>query len=430
MADEQNQAGVQVTRRQFLKTSAASAAVSLFAAMPPGLGYVQGSDRIKVGVIGCGGRGTGATHDCANSAPGVVIWALGDMFRDRLDGCRNSLAQLGNKADVPDSRCFVGLDAYKGVLGSGVDLVILATPPGFRPIHFPAAVEAGKHVFMEKPVATDAPGIRKILAAADMAQQKGLAVVAGTQRRHQASYIEAIKRIHDGAIGDLVGGQVYWNGGGVGNGVPPKAPGQTDLEWMIRSWYQFLWLCGDHIVEQHVHNLDVANWVFNAHPVSAMGVGGRTQRTDPVRFPMIFDHFAIDYEYPNGVHVMSMCRHWDDCPGNVSEHIVGTKGTANPWGQIFGPNAWRFSGNNPNPYSQEHTDLIASIRAGKPLNEARQVAESTLTAIMGRMAAYTGQVITWDQALNSQENLYPDLTDPRAPIPVGKPPVPGKTRFV
>jgi len=416
------------TRRDFLGASALTAASALLAG--GNYAFAQGSDTLKVGLVGCGGRGTGAAHDCANSSPGVVIWSLGDLFQDRLNGCRESVKGLGDRNKVTDDRCFVGLDAYKKVLASGVDMVILATHPGFRPPHFRAAVEAGKHVFMEKPVGTDAPGIRTMLEAAELATQKKLCVVAGTQRRHQASYVETIKRIHDGAIGKIVGGQVYWNGGGVGGGVNPKQEGQTDLEWMVRNWYQFTWLCGDNIVEQHVHNIDIANWVMQAHPLKCVANGGRAQRMDPKRFPQAFDNFTVDLVYPDDIHVMSMCRHWDNCPGNVSERFAGTKGFANPGWNIWGGESWSFSGKNPNAYVQEHADLIAAIRSGKPINEARQVAESTLTAIMGRMATYTGQEVSWEQALNSKDNLFPDLTDPRAPIEVRGPAVPGQTRLV
>jgi predicted dehydrogenase len=417
-----------MSRREVIGASALAAASALIAG--GNYAFAQGSDTIKVGLIGCGGRGTGAAHDCARADKGVVIWALGDLFKDRLDGCRNSVKELGGQCKVTDERCFVGLDAYKQVIASGVNLVILATHPGFRPPHFKAAIDAGKHVFMEKPVGTDAPGIRTMLAASDMATQKKLSVVAGTQRRHQASYVETIKRIHDGAIGKVVGGQVYWNGGGVGGGVRPKEQGQTDLEWMVRHWYQFIWLCGDNIVEQHVHNIDVANWVLNAHPVKCVANGGRSQRYDPARFPQAWDNFTLDLVYPDDIHILSMCRHWDNCPGNVSERIVGTKGFANPGWNLWGETSWSFNGDNPNAYVQEHVDLIKAIRSGNPINEGRQVAESTLTAIMGRTAAYTGMEITWEQMLNSQDNLFPDLTDPKAPIAVRPPAVPGQTKFV
>lgn len=417
-----------MTRREVLSASAL-AALSAYVAAGSHV-FAQGSDRLKVGLIGCGGRGTGAAHDCARADRGVVIWALGDMFQDRLNGCRDTVKGLGEQCQVTDDRCFVGLDAYRKVIASGVDIVILATPPGFRPTHFAAAVEAGKHVFMEKPVATDAPGARIMFKAAEQAEQKKLCVVAGTQRRHQRSYIETVRRIHEGAIGKIVGGQVYWNGGGVGGGVGPKQPGQTDLEWMIRHWYQFIWLCGDNIVEQHVHNIDIANWVMQGHPEKCVANGGRSQRNDPNRFPQAWDNFTVDFVYPGDIHIMSMCRHWDNCPGNVSERFAGTKGFTNASSAIWGETSWNFSGDNPNPYVQEHVDLIRAIRSGNPINEARQVTESTLTAIMGRTAAYTGQEITWEQIMNSQDDFHPDLSDPKAPIPIRPPAVPGQTKFV
>ncbi len=425
---DKSDGSVNMTRREVIGASALAAASALMAG--GNYAFAQGSDKLKVGLIGCGGRGTGAIHDCARADKGVVIWALGDLFKDRLDGCRNSLGDLKEQASVTDDRCFVGLDAYKQVIASGVDIVILATHPGFRPPHFKAAIEAGKHVFMEKPVATDAPGIRTMLAASDLAAQKKLSVVAGTQRRHQQSYIETIKRIHDGAIGKVVGGQVYWNGGGVGNGVNPKQPGQTDLEWMVRHWYQFTWLCGDNIVEQHVHNIDIANWVMQSHPLKCIATGGRAQRKDPERFPQAFDNFSVDFVYPDDIHILSMCRHWDNTPGNVSERFAGTKGFSNPGWNIRGETNWNFSGGGQNAYVQEHVDLIKAIRSGNPINEGRQVSESTMSAIMGRTAAYTGMEITWEQMLNSQDNLFPDLSDPKAPIPVRPPAVPGQTKFV
>lgn len=413
-----------VSRRAFLAAAGAVGAAS--ALMASGnYAFARADGKIRVGLIGCGGRGSGAANDCVTSSENVEIYAMGDAFKDRLDSSRATMKDaLKSKLNVTDDRCFTGLDAYKQVLASGVDMVILATPPGFRPIHFKAAVEAGKHVFMEKPVATDAPGIREVLAAAELASSKNLSVVAGTQRRHQLSYLETIKRIHDGAIGEILGGQIYWNGGGVGNGTGP-IPATPTVEWQIRHWYFFTWLSGDHITEQHVHNIDVANWVMGAHPESALGVGGRSQRTAAI-YGQIFDHFATDFTYPGGVHIMSMCRHWDNTPGNVSEHFVGTKGATDASSYIAAVTSYKFDGNGRNPYVQEHADLIASIRAGKPLNEAKRVAESTLTAIMGRMAAYTGQTVTWEQALNSAESLRPVPLAFNTPAPVPAVAVPGR----
>lgn len=388
--------------------------------------FAGGSDRLRVGLIGCGGRGTGAARDCVSAAPGVEIVALGDLFKDRLETCRQNLADLGEKFKVSDERCFVGFDAYQRVIESGVDLVILATPPGFRPIHFRAAVEAGKHVFMEKPVAVCPTGVRMVLETSELAVKKSLAVVAGTQRRHHKGYIETIRRLHEGAIGRVVAAQCYWNQGGLW--MHPRQPEWSDVEWQIRNWLYFTWLSGDHIVEQHIHNLDVINWVLQAHPVKAIGVGGRQVRIDPT-YGHIYDHFAIEYEYPEGVKVLSMCRQIEGCANRIGEFIIGTEGVSDPSYRIKGKTFWQYEGEIPNPYVQEHTDLINSIREGKPLNEGKQVAESTLTAIMGRMAAYTGQEVTWEQALNSKLNLVREKLEfgPMATDPVA---MPGKTPLI
>jgi predicted dehydrogenase len=421
-----------MSRRDFVKgVGAASLATAaglgtaarLFAA------NVAGSDTIRVGLIGCGGRGTGAAEDCVAAAEGVEIVALGDLFEDRVRGAWDRLKNdlPAEKLKVTADTVFTGFDAFEKVIATNCNLVILATPPGFRPQHLEAAVAAGKHVFMEKPVAVDPVGVRSVLASSELAKQKGLGIVAGTQRRHQASYIETIKRLHEGAIGDIVAAQCYWNQGGLW--AVPKREGMSDMEWQIRNWLYFTWLSGDHIVEQHVHNLDVVNWVLQAHPIKALGMGGRQARVDPV-FGHIYDHFTIDYEYPNGVHVLSMCRQIDGTAGRVEEHIVGTKGRANPGGSIRGENPFRFEGPNPNPYVQEHADLIASIRAGQPLNEGRQVAESTLTAILGRMSAYTGQEVSWDWALNeSQLDLRPPKYE-MGELPVPPVAIPGQTPLI
>lgn len=410
-----------LNRRDFLRASAALTVGAMTMRIP--LAHLQGNDKIRVGLIGCGGRGTGAAHDCANAAPGIEIYAIGDLFKDRMEGCRENLKGLGDKVNLTDDRCFHGFDAYQKVISSGVDLVILAAPPGFRPQHFKAAIEAGKHVFMEKPVAVCPAGVRMVLAASALAEQKRLGVVAGTQRRHDKGYIETIKRLQDGAIGKIVSAQCYWNQGGLW--MNPRKPDWSDTEWQVRNWLYFTWLSGDHIVEQHIHNIDVINWVLNAHPVKAVGMGGRQVRVDPA-YGHIYDHFAIDFEYPDGVKVLSMCRQIDNCANRVGEFVIGTKGTADPGSWIGGDSAWKFEGERPNPYVQEHTNLINSIRAGKPLNEGKQVAESTLCAIMGRMAAYTGKEITWEQALNSELNLMKENLS-FGPLAVDPIALPGKT---
>ncbi|MDB5351053.1 MAG: putative dehydrogenase [Planctomycetota bacterium] len=418
------------SRRDFLKATSAVAAGLAFAPNA----HAAGADTIKVGLIGCGGRGSGAVENLCEAVgddKGVRIHALGDVFPDNLHNARSNLAGNGKIAphwDVTDERCFTGFDAYKNLIGSGVDLVILATPPGFRPMMIEAAVNAGKNIFTEKPVGVDGPGIRKVLAAAEVAKQKGLAVVAGTQRRHQAGYLDSMKRIHSGAIGDVVGGQVYWNQGPLW--VKPRQPNWSDMEWQLRNWLYFTWLSGDHICEQHVHNLDVANWALQGHPERAVGMGGRQSRTDPA-YGHIYDHFAIDYEYPGGVHVMSMARQIEGCENNVSETIVGTKGNFYSGGYRFTGEAKksRFREKEVNPYVQEHIDLIGSIRAGKPLNELVTVAESTLTAIMGRMSAYTGKAVTWEQALNSKLDTMPkELV--MGPLPVPPVAMPGVTELI
>ena len=393
-----------LSRRDFVKAGSSTAA--LLASTP--LVYAGGQDQtISVGLIGCGGRGTGAAQDCLSSSKNVRLVAMGDMFKDRLDGSRKQLSKTdGYKVD--DANVFTGFDAYKKVLDSGVDMVILATPPGFRPIHFAAAIDAGKHVFFEKPVGVDPTGIRKVLEAGKKAKEKKLAVVTGTQRRHETRYLETIKRIHDGAIGEIVAGRCYWNGSTPW--VKPRREGWNDMEYQLRNWYHFNWLCGDHIVEQHVHNLDVMNWVLKSHPVSAVAVGGKQVNTAP-EFGNGWDHFGVDFTYPNDVHVLSMCRHWPNSPGNVSEAVVGTKGKSDCASWISGPNEWKFQDKNNKPYVQEHADLIESIRNGNPLNEAEQIAHSTLTAIMGREAAYTGQVIKWDEFLKSPLDLMPEKLD-------------------
>lgn len=413
------------------KTSASVAALGA-SALSFGSGvFAAGSDQLRVGVIGCGGRGTGAAGDCIKSAPGVKIVAMGDLFQDRVEGSLGRLStndELKANVDVPKDRVFWGFDNYKKVIDSDVDMVIMASPPGFRPEHVRYAVEKGKHVFMEKPVAVDAPGVRMILEAGELAKQKKLGIVTGTIKRHQASYMETIKRIHDGEIGEILAAQCYYNTSELWN--HGRLPEWSDMEWQCRNWLYFTWLSGDHIVEQHVHNIDVMNWALKGHPVKCVAMGGRQKRTDPA-YGSIFDHFTVDFEYPNGVRVSSMCRQQDGCSNNVFERVVGTKAYANCAGSIDTKKkrVWKYEGPTPSPYVQEHTDLIASIRAGKPLNEAQQIAESSLTAIMGRMSAYTGQEITWEQAMNSKENLMVEKLE-LGPLPVAPVAVPGKTQFV
>jgi len=384
------------SRRSFVKTGAlATAGVTAFNILKST--EARAAEPIKVGLIGCGGRGKQAMGNCLHAAEGVQIVAFADLFPDKIQGAKDELAKFDQK--VADDHCFLGFDAYKQVLKTDINYVILATPPVFRPPILTAAIEAKKHVFMEKPAAVDPPGIRAIIAAGEKAKELGLSIVAGTQRRHQKCYVETIKRIHEGAIGEIVAARAYWCGGAIGFGK--QRPGMSDMEWQIRSWYHFLWLSGDHIVEQHVHNLDVINWSMKAHPVKAYGCGGRAWQIKG----NIWDHHAVDFEYANGAHLMSLCRQIQTPKDNVSEFVVGTKGSSNCKDWIKAQEEWKFTSEYVDPYIQEHTDLIESIRNGKPVNEARNVAESTMTAILGRMAEYTGKEMTWDEAFNSNETV-------------------------
>jgi len=416
-----------VTRRDFVKTAAAA---SMAATIPHPLGlFAAETDAIKIGLIGCGGRGTGAAIDCMRAAPGIEVVAMGDLVQDRLD---SSLARLTkefpDRVKVPVNRRFTGFDNYLGVCACpDVNLIVTAAPPGFRPRHLKAAVEAGKNVFMEKPVAVDPVGVRSVIASSDLARQKGLAIVAGTQRRHQQLYLEMMKRIQDGQIGDIVSAQCYWNQGDLW--VKQRQPTMTEMEWQCRNWLYFSWLSGDHIVEQHVHNIDVINWAMGATPKNVMGMGGRQVRVAP-EYGNIFDHFFVEFEYPNGVRVASSCRQTKGCAERVEERIVGTKGVAWSSGKITGEKPWTFTAKERNPYEVEHVDLIASIRGGKPLNEGRQIAESTMCAIMGRMSAYTGRAMSWDWAMTSSKLDLSPAKYEFGPNPVDPVATPGTTELV
>ena len=416
------------SRRDFLKTAVTAAVGTGVAARSMHGAHAAGSDAIRVGVIGLGGRGTGAVENALEAADGVTLVAVGDVFKDRLEASVKRLQEgkHGAKINVGD-RQFVGFDAFEKVIATDANYIILATPPGFRPQHLKAAVAAGKHVFTEKPVAIDGAGIREVLKVADEAKAKGLGVGAGTQRRHQTSYLEIMKRVKDGAIGDIVAGRAYWNQGLLWK--RDRQPSWSDMEWQLRNWLYFTWLSGDHIVEQHIHNIDVINWAKGTHPARAVGLGGRQVRTGP-EWGHIFDHHAVDFEYADGTHMMSMCRQINGCANSVSEALVGTQGRVYTEDKrryvIEGKKAFTFDPQKDNaPYTQEHTNLIASIRAGKPLNELKTVAESTLTAIMGRMATYTGKLVTWEQALASQEWMPEKLAF--GPVPTPPVPMPGVT---
>ncbi|MGE3407832.1 MAG: Gfo/Idh/MocA family oxidoreductase [Pirellulales bacterium] len=420
------------SRRDFMKVSTAAV---IGGTMAGGLSlarsaHAAGDDTIKIGLIGCGGRGTGAASQALHTQGPVKLIAVGDAFRDRLDGSVAELEKDGSikdRIDVPEERKFVGFDAYQKVIDAGVDLVILTTPPGFRPIHLKAAIDANKHVFMEKPVAVDAPGVRSVIASAAEAKKKNLAIGVGLQRHHQTSYIETMKMIHDGAIGDIVSSRAYWNNPGVW--VRPRQQGWTDMEYQMRNWYYFNWLCGDHICEQHIHNLDVINWVKKGYPVMAQGMGGREVRKGP-DYGEIFDHHAVEFEYADGSRLFSYCRHIPDCWDSVSEHVQGTKGTADLSSatvRVNGQDEWKYRGDKANPYQVEHDDLFASIRSGSPLNEAENGAYSTMTAILGRMCTYSGKDIKWSDALASEIVLAPATFAWDAPPPVPAVAIPGKT---
>ena len=428
-------------RRDFLKTGTAAVAAGVVAT--PGLSlarsaHVSGSDSVRVGLVGCGGRGTGAAIQALNTnSCAVNLVAAGDIFQDRLDGAVEGITiQHGEKVQIPDDQKFVGFDAFEKVLQSDVDLVILTTPPGFRPLHFEKAVEAGKHVFMEKPVAVDAPGVRRVLAANQIAREKDLLVQVGLQRRHEQAYIETISRLRDGAIGDINLMRCYWNSGGVW--VNPRKDDQTELEYQCRNWYYFNWLCGDHIVEQHIHNIDVCNWLKGDYPAFAQGQGGREVRTGK-QFGQIFDHHMVEFTYPDGSTMLSQCRHIEGCDSNVSEHCQGSDGWANiGGGRIVDPGGMEIftSAGKRGGHQEEHHDLFRDLTAGRIPNEGDYGALSTMTSIFGRMATYTGKRISWEDALNSDLVLcdVDALTSMDSPAPVQPDsegrypvPVPGKS---
>ncbi len=429
------------SRRDFLKSSSVVVGGALVGSLSIAKSaHAAGDDEIKIALIGCGGRGSGAAKQALSTKGKVRLIALADVYQDRLDGSlRQLMAQedVRDRIDVPEDRRFVGFDAYQKALDAGPDLVILATPPGFRPIHFEAAVKANKHVFMEKPVATDAPGVRRVLAAAEESKKKNLAVGVGLQRRHQNIYLETIKRLQDGAIGDIVASRVYWNGSTPW--VRKREPGQSEMDYQLRNWYYFVWICGDHIVEQHIHNMDVINWLKNDYPIRANGMGGCQVRKGK-DYGETFDHHCVEFEYADGSRMFSQCRHIPNCWNSVSEHVQGTKGTSDIHKgqiQVKGGESWRYRGPQPDPYQVEHDDLFASIRSGNPINEAESGAKSTMTAILGRMCTYSGQELTWEKALKSEINLMPDefsfaATPKSLPGPDGlyQLPVPGLSKVV
>lgn len=398
-------------RRGFMKTSAT---IGSLAATGSALSVAQaanaiGSDTIRVGVVGCGGRGTGAAIQALNTTGGgVQLAAMADVFQDNLDRSLKTITnEHKDKIDVGD-RKFVGPDGYADVLATDCDFVILATPPGFRPLHFEKAVEAGKHIFMEKPVATDAPGVRRVLAANEKAKEKGLGIQVGLQRRHEFRYNETIDKLKNGAIGDINFCRAYWNGAGVW--IRPRKKGMSELEYQMRNWYYFNWLCGDHINEQHIHNIDVINWLADAHPVEAQGVGGRQVRTGP-NTGQIYDHHMVEFTYANGMKMFSECRHIAGCWNSVSEHAHGSKGSCDISKALImdqkGNEVWQSDAEETNGkgWQQEHYDFFAALRRGELPNEVQYGAESTMTSIMGRMATYTGNIVQWDDAYENGKSL-------------------------
>ena len=432
------------TRRTFCKQTAAATTGILASTLPlDAMSNLYDNKKLKLALIGCGGRGSGAAVQALTADDKVELYAMADAFRDRIDSRLNGIKEHfdGSKnIDVKEKNMFTGFDAYKKAIDL-CDVVILTTPPGFRPLHFEYAINNDKHVFMEKPLATDAPGIRKVLEVAKIAKDKKLNVVVGLQRHYQNKYITLYNKVVNGDIGKIVSGQVYWNDGGVW--VRKRKPSQSELEYQMRNWYYFTWLCGDHILEQHIHNIDVANWFIGDYPISAQGMGGREVRNG-IDHGQIFDHHFVEFTYASGAVISSQCRHQTGTASRVDEVFQGSNGSVvtgkGEMTDLGGnvkykyPNKWN---EDPNPYQVEHDKLFQSIRNNEVINDVEYGAKSTMTAIMGRMATYTGKKITWDQAINSKEILVPNnltwnSTPPTLPDDNGKylVAIPGKTQFI
>lgn len=419
------------SRRDFLKNSTAAAvggAVLSNMAMPR-MAHAAGSDVIKIGLIGCGGRGTGAAINAMNADPNCKLVALADVFADRLEISRKSLERSGGeKYAVTDEMCFTDFDCYKKLLATDVDVVILAAPPHFRPEHYAAAVAAGKHCFVEKPVAVDAPGFRSVLESNRIAREKKLSIVSGLCWRYDHGVRAAMDMVHNGAIGDILAIQSTYNAGQLWH--RGDDPNWSRMEYQLRNWYYYTWLSGDHNVEQHVHSIDKVAWLMKDEmPVRAWGLGGRQQRTES-KYGHIFDHHAVVYEYANGTRAFAYCRQQNGCYNEVGEIAIGTKGKAEvPGARISGETKWRFSGPRPSMYQVELDELIASIRSGNPIDDGEYMANSTMMTIMGRMVTYTGQALTWEQVTNSEEKLGPEKYEwgdvPEPPVAV-----PGVTKFI
>jgi predicted dehydrogenase len=423
------------SRRDFLASSAAAVAGATLATLPASMTNVHaaGSDVLKIGLIGCGDRGTGAAMQALTADPHTKLVAIGDMFKDHIDAKLKVLKEedkIGSRVDVKPDNCFVGWDAYKRVLATDVDVVILTTPPHFRPLHLKAAVDAGKHIFCEKPVAVDAPGVRSVMEACRAAKSKNLSLVSGLCYRYERSKRETMARVHDGAIGDIVALHTNYLTHGLWKADREK--GWSDMEWQIRNWLYFTWLSGDHIVEQHIHSLDKMAWAMkDKPPVKAYGIGGRQSRTGP-EYGQIFDHHAVVFEYEGGVKCFSYCRQQDKTSTpDINDYIMGKHGVCDVMKHtITGKIEWKATKDkNDNMYQNEHDELFASIRSGKPINNGDYMTQSTLMAIMGRMATYTGQVIKWDMALNSKEDLTPAKYE-FGPLPMPEVARPGVTKFV
>jgi predicted dehydrogenase len=423
------------SRRQFLESSSLAAAGTLAALALPKNAHAAASEELKVGLIGCGGRGSGAASQALRADSKVKLWAMADAFADRLELSLNSLQKIEDvapKLDVSEERRFVGFDAYKNVIDA-CDVVLLCTPPQFRPLHLEAAVAAGKHVFAEKPVAVDAPGVRRVLKICQDAKAKNLSIVSGLCLRYSYPFQETVKRIHDGQIGKIQALLANDYRGGIW--VKPRQPEWSDMTWQMRNWYYFTWLSGDFNVEQHVHYLDVCSWLKGEYPAKAVGLGGRQVRSGP-EYGQIYDHFSVVYEYADETKLFSNCRQMPACINDMSCHVYGTKGLAHIGegrrGMLMKTESgdWRYQGEENSIYQTEHDELFASIRNGRPINNGEYMAKSTLVAIMGRMAAYTGQAITWEMAMNSQEDLTPPAYDWNVPMPLPAVAMPGITQFV
>ncbi len=426
------------SRRGFLRKSSAAAVGGLFAAnfSVREKAFAANGDTLKVGLIGCGGRGSGAASQALAADKNVVLVAMGDAFQKQLQGSLNSLKnEAGERVMVPADRQFVGLDAYKKVLASGVDVVILATPPGFRPTHFAAAVEAGKHIFMEKPVATDVAGVKSVMETARKAKEKNLGVIAGFCWRYDHQRRELFKRVLGGDIGEVRAGYYTYYAGPV-KPMPPasaRPAGMSDVEWQVRNWYNFVWLGGDGYTEQAVHSVDKMAWTMrDVPPLKATAVGGRVNSNNEGN---IYDHIEVNYEYANGVRGFVVHRQIPNCYGENRDYIMGSKGVANIGGrraivEITGENSWMDKSSGPNMYQVEHDEFFASLRAGKPLFDGDRLWSSTMLALMGRMAAYTGLEITWDMMLESQEKLSPDNLTWDMALKIEPMAIPGKNRYV